>query len=122
LTALSATRDNTVCIDLDDTLIPWSGSTKLDSKPFPGACEAVQRLRDAGYYIVIFTSRLSTEWLKTSPNNEVEMIISFLKENNIPWDRITAEKIPAIAYFDDRAVTISPRYPLETAIEEFLHA
>lgn len=115
-------RHNTICVDFDDTLIPWSPINDINSTPYPGVPEAMQRLRDAGYYIVILTSRLSSQWLETSGQDELKFIMEVLNRNNIPWDKLTSEKIPAIAYFDDLAVRVTETYPLSKAVEDFLHA
>jgi FMN phosphatase YigB (HAD superfamily) len=116
--------NRTVCIDFDGTIVPW-GELFADKEPFPGVREAMHRLRDAGYRIVIFTSRLSDYWLRLDPQargrlDQLEYISALLTRHGIPYDAITAEKVPAEYYFDDRAVQISDDYPLATALNTLL--
>lgn len=98
-----------VCVDLDGTLFPF-GSLSLEHDPFPGAAEQMQRLRRGGFRIVIFTSRLSPTWLVASSldcERQRAMISDALTRHGIPFDDITAEKVPAIAYLDDRAIRVT---------------
>lgn len=95
-----------VCVDFDSTLYPWRPIYEQPD-PLPGAAEAVRRLKDAGYRIVIFTSRLSPTWLASTKYTASEMldhIEAVLKRDGIPYDLITAEKVPAEVYVDDRAI------------------
>jgi len=120
-----------VCIDFDGTILSWGGLYEK-RPPFPGVSEAIRALKDAGYEIVILTSRLSRTWCVAETETNVgETALQFayhnrqfveetLRENDIPYDRITSEKVPAAIYFDDKAVRISPIFPLNVAIEMFL--
>lgn len=95
-----------VCVDFDSTLYPWRPVYEQPD-PLPGAAEAVRRLKDAGYRIVIFTSRLSPTWLASTQYTASDMldhIEAVLKRDGIPFDLITAEKVPAEVYVDDRAI------------------
>ena len=95
-----------ICLDLDGTLYERRPLYE-EPDPLPGAVEAAKRLAAAGYRIVIFTSRLSPEWLATTHYTESDMrdrIESILRRDGIPFDRITAEKVAAEAYVDDRAI------------------
>lgn len=108
----SPVADKVVCVDFDGVIRPW-GPLMEDTPPFEGASETLQLLNEAGYKIVIFTSRLSETWLisafgfkntKEKYLEQLEYLSSYLDKYNIPrWD-ITCEKIPAIAYIDDRAI------------------
>ena len=109
----------TVAIDFDDTIAPWGPLFDLDP-PFRGVADAMTALRDAGYRIVILTSRLSPAWWEEahfkfdSPTPEVfgsrnaRYIEDYLRYWQIPFDSITSEKIKAEVYFDDRAVQVDP--------------
>ena len=121
----------TVCIDLDKTIIPW-GSLESVRPPFPGVAAAIQRLKDEGYRIVILTSRVSPAWwedearlrgvdAKLFGNKQYAMTVKLLNEGGIPFDVITSEKVPALVYFDDKAVRVSPSYALDQAIRDFLN-
>lgn len=115
--------DGVICVDFDATLVRWGGLMD-DKRPTDGAKAFMQRLRDEGWKIVIFTSRLSPTWARSViesqwPHEGASFgwrVSSFLDEQErfvagqlrklgIPFDLITAEKVPAIAYIDDRAIS-----------------
>lgn len=95
-----------LCIDYDSTLYPWAPI--MDSPaPLPGAIEGMRRLKEAGFTLVIFTSRLSPTWLAESGYSEANQrahIERQLTRDGIPYDRVTSEKVPAVAYLDDKAI------------------
>lgn len=117
-----------VCVDFDGTLVPW-GPLMAKKDPFPKVVEWMNALRAAGYTIVIFTSRASETWWRSarpkSPEafgkRQVEYVADILDRHGVPYDRITAEKVPAEAYFDDKARGVTDAYPLTYAIEDFLN-
>lgn len=101
---------NTICVDFDQTLYPY-GDLFGDHPPLPGAVEAMRAFKAAGLRIIIFTSRLSPAWWRsegwdeyTAWKDQVVYISSILARDEIPFDGLTGEKIPAIAYIDDKAV------------------
>jgi ribonucleotide monophosphatase NagD (HAD superfamily) len=102
----SPIAEKVVCIDYDGTLFPW-GELFAYNQPLPGAVEAMKRLKEAGFTIVIFTSRLSPTWLEAEGQSEIvqrQYIQRQLDKYLIPWDYITSEKVPAVAYVDDKAI------------------
>lgn len=101
----------TICVDFDSTIIPWGQSMFDDSDPLPGAAEAIREWKKRGFRIIIFTSRLSRTWwkaegwdFKEAQVEQMDYIIGILDKHGIPYDGMTAEKIPAIAYIDDKAI------------------
>ena len=79
--------------------------------PFVGAVDAIRAFKSAGYTIVIFTSRMSPTWWESEGMDMKEAYVtqsSFCKQRldnfGIPFDRITAEKVPAEYYIDDKAI------------------
>lgn len=97
---------NVVCVDFDGTLYPFSDLYSR-ARPNPGAVEAVKRMKEAGFRIVIFTSRLSPTWCFSeheSLTGQYNYVQDILLRDGIPFDDITSEKVPAVAYIDDRAV------------------
>jgi hypothetical protein len=50
-----------LCVDFDATLFPW-GELNSNEPPIQGAVQAVRAFKDAGYKIVIFSSRMSPTW------------------------------------------------------------
>ena len=115
-----------VCVDFDGTIFPF-GDMRISGDPIPGAAEAVRSLKAEGYTIVIFTSRLSKAWHdhegwdhEEALNEQISLVHEALVENDIPYDRMTAEKIPAVAYFDDKAWRAAGEYGLFNAVQSFL--
>jgi hypothetical protein len=98
-----------IAIDFDNTLYPMAG---LLSNPPPmlGGPEALRELSNNNYYIVILTSRLSKSWHDSEGWDHLEAtkiqtayIENILRRDSVPFDLITAEKIPAECYVDDKA-------------------
>ena len=69
----------------------------------PDTSESIKKLKNDGFEIVIFTSRIinSDNELR---DKEIEKVSQFLKKHDIPFDKITSEKLPAFAYIDDNAI------------------
>jgi 5'(3')-deoxyribonucleotidase len=84
-----------ICIDFDGVIHKyskgWQGG-KIYDDPMPGAKEALEKLQKE-YELVIFTTRKET--------SDVSM---WMAKNGLPNLAVTNEKLPAIAYIDDRAV------------------
>jgi hypothetical protein len=104
----SPTAHKVICVDFDATLCPWGELfAEPYPEPMPGAVRAMKALREAGYRIVIYTSRFSATWIQAEGQDikdHAKYVSGFLDHHDIPWDSITAEKIPAVAYIDDRAI------------------
>jgi len=97
-----------VCVDFDGVIVPWGPLFPEVDTVNHGTVEAIRWLKEqGGFTIVILTSRLSPKWLGQNGEDAVDHynhIASVCKKFGIPFDDITAEKVPAIAYIDDRAV------------------
>ena len=94
-----------IMVDFDGTIVPW-GPLMADKEPFPGVAAAMQQLKEWGFRLGIFSSRMSPTWTasaKTTVTAQEEYIRTLLTRYGVPFDFITAEKVPAIAYFDDMA-------------------
>lgn len=120
----------TVCIDFDATIVPWGGLL-APKTPFPGVVEAMQALRASHYRIVILTSRMSRSWWRAEAKSrgvdpwefgrvQKGYVASILDAAGIPYDLITAEKMPALAYFDDKAIRVDDDFGLAQAIQLFM--
>ena len=115
--------NKTVCIDFDGTIVPW-GPLMAPKAPFPGVAEAIRDLHNRGSRIVIFTSRLSQVWLDDEghdPLVQQAYVVDTLLAYEIPYDLVTADKVPAEAYFDDKAITVSTDIPLDLCINRWLY-
>jgi hypothetical protein len=98
-------RPPTVAVDLDGTLAKMY--TNFDPKkiedPRPGAQEALEKFRDKGFRIIVWTVR-----------GDKKLIREWLKEHEIPYDYInenpdqppgSSDKIYSDVYLDDRGVS-----------------
>jgi len=96
-------------VDFDGTIIPWAALNHPHTEGLRGAVDAIKALREQGYKIVIFTSRLSPRWHAASGETLEDQTIyvkSVLKRLGIEYDEITAEKIPCQLYLDDKAISV----------------
>lgn len=92
-----------IAVDFDNTLVDWLDDERC--VPKKGAATAMQRLKDRGCELVIYTCRIGI----AKENGNVERVVSeierILNEFEIPYDSIhLGTKIIADAYIDDRAV------------------
>ncbi len=92
-------------IDLDGVLFPYSKGYHdgtLYEEPMPSAVDAIEALVKQGFTYTVFTSRMS---ITDDVVKQREDIRQWLWLNGFPDpEDITAEKRPALAYIDDRAV------------------
>lgn len=99
-------------IDLDKTIHKYSkgyADGTIYDDPFDRAKEVIDWLKKNGYEIVIFTTRASPSNAAEMGGDEKEQIAkvqSWLKHHNIYFDSITADKISADFYIDDKAIPI----------------
>lgn len=116
-----------ILIDWDGVIQPF-GMIFDSRRPIAGVPKAIRVLKKKGYRIVIFTSRLSKTWHDSEGwdhdqacKEQINYMRKFLKKYSIPFDEFTAEKVPAVAYFDDKAYRV-PKGPqgLAAAVDQFL--
>lgn len=91
----------TVVFDFDGVIHSytsgWGGVNTIPDPPVPGIREAIAEIRNAGYRVVVVSTRCS----------ELEGMMAirkFMDENNILVDDISSHKPPALVYIDDRAI------------------
>lgn len=91
----------TVVFDFDGVIHSytsgWQGATNIPDPPVDGIREAIQEIRDAGYEVIVVSTRCNTF-------EGEEAIRMYLRGQNIVVDEIMAHKPPAIVYIDDRAI------------------
>jgi len=101
----SPKKHPTVAIDLDGTILESHHNLGHDyyGKPLPGVHDALQRIRDAGNKIVIFTTRKDNANLR---NHLDKHKIPYDAINDTPWigHAPTSAKPMAQVYIDDRMV------------------
>lgn len=91
----------TVVMDFDGVIhcytTKWQGATFIPDPPVNGIKEAINEIRKH-YRIVVVSSRCSQE-------GGIEAIKEYLIKHKIKVDDVVAEKLPAVVYIDDRALT-----------------
>lgn len=103
-----------LCVDFDSTLVEW-GPLEGPFRFKPGAVDALRAFRSLGYEIVILTSRASQTWWYAHCRGTGEdpmafgirqhaLVVAAMDSIGFTGVRVTAEKVPAFAYIDDRAV------------------
>lgn len=113
---IATSARNVVCVDFDLTLVEWSSLDAIP-EPLPGAVEAIRELERRGYEVVILTSRFSETWWDAhcGPDDDLQafgaqqtlLVSRALHRMGLGHLRVTSEKVPALAYVDDRAVPFS---------------
>lgn len=94
----------TICFDFDGVIAKYDRWPGFDvfGDPIQETIAAMKRLKDAGYYIIIWTTRLDTPGLRT-----------WLKQASVPYDALnstahnppnTSQKPIYHVVVDDRAV------------------
>jgi hypothetical protein len=100
-------------IDLDGTIHKYSkgyDDGSIYDDPFEKARPVIQWLKNSGYEIIIFTTRASkgnAVEMGADLEKEIISVGNWLKLNNIPFDKITGDKLAADFYIDDKAIQIS---------------
>lgn len=99
----------TLAIDFDGVVHLYSNSWQDGSiydKPVPGAKEALIKLKEQGYYILIYSTRCNKEYWEKGDPNRVEQVREYLDYNGIPYHDIhIGAKPKAYLYIDDRGIS-----------------
>lgn len=75
----------------------WQGTTVIPDPPVPGIREAIQEIRNAGYNVVVVSTRCADA-------SGICAVEAYLRKHEIEVDAVQKEKPPAICYVDDRAI------------------
>ena len=93
----------TVVFDFDGVIHSytsgWQGEDTILDPPVPGIRKALKEIRDAGYEVVVVSTRCAT--IKGHGAIEAWLYDNGLREY---IDKVCKEKPPAVAYIDDRAI------------------
>jgi hypothetical protein len=103
-----------ICIDFDNTLFGWADLDTIP-EPLPHAVAAVKEIQAKGYTVFILTSRASRTWwedhcrgTEIDPDDfgsvQMSIVMRAFMRAGIKDIKVTSEKIPALAYIDDRAI------------------
>lgn len=91
----------TVVFDFDGVIHSyksgWQGADVIPDPVVPGIKESIDEIRNAGYKVVVVSTRCATE-------SGMAAIFAYLEKNSIKVDDVSAEKPPAVVYIDDRAI------------------
>ncbi len=93
-----------ILIDFDQTIHSYDNGWKdgvIYGNVIKGTKEAINILKEK-YEIVIFTARLSQ--INENTEEAKQQIEEWLREQNIYFDLVTADKMPAHFYIDDKAI------------------
>lgn len=91
----------TVVFDFDGVIHSyksgWKGENIIPDPPVPGIAEAIKSIREAGYEVIVVSTRCKS-------GAGMGAILRHLEKHEIEVDRVMVEKPPAICYIDDRAI------------------
>lgn len=91
----------TVAFDFDGVIHSytsgWLGPDVIPDPLVPGIKEAIERIRNSGYEVLVCSSRCRYV-------SGIVAIEEYLSNNNIIVDGICSQKPPAVCYIDDRAI------------------
>ncbi len=107
----------TVIFDFDGVIHSyesgWQGVDVIPDPPVPGIREAIDNIREAGYRVVILSTRCHQE-------DGRKAIGEWIDKHNIKVDDIVEHKIPAILQVDDRCICFDGKVDeLVDKIEKF---
>lgn len=109
-------KTQTIAVDFDGVIHAyskgWHDGTIYDP-PVAGAAQTLRRLRQAGYHVLIYTTRASDRTIDgTFEEGQADQVAAYLNQHGIPFDEIfRGEKPIYAAIIDDRAVRFDPRPP-----------
>lgn len=113
------TGTGVVAVDFDGVIYPNTSLYHMGATPLSGATTFLDDLRAKGYRIVIHTTRCSRTSISPGDvKRERKWVRDWLNKWELPFDLITADKVPAEVYIDDRAISAVPNNP-EGAFEDF---
>jgi len=95
---------NTIIIDFDGTLCKFAFPDV--GEPQPNVKEALERLHNAGYKIIIHSVRTAGNWGDNNRSHHINAIEDFMLKNNLYYDELllSCDKPIAAAYIDDRGI------------------
>lgn len=90
-----------IAVDFDETIVSTIGGQLVLNR---GAKEALARIQNAGYKVIIHSARAWAAWPDVW--SRVGEMRDFLEDNEVPYDGIYmgTGKPAAVAYVDDKAM------------------
>ena len=98
----------TIAVDFDNVLYDNKeyGDGTVSGEPIKNAIKIMTALKQSGYNLVIFTTRLNPKF-DGDMNWKYNQIANWCEKYKIPFDEITNNKPSAIAYIDNKAITFT---------------
>ena len=102
--------DKVIVFDVDETILTTEGRDYKNSRPISEVVDAIRRLKQNGWTIVLHTARgmgRSNGYIDSVAKEVRAEIDGFCKKHNVPYDQLILGKTWASAYVDDKAMTPS---------------
>lgn len=107
-----------IAIDFDGVIHGYSKGYQdgdLYDPPVPGASEAMKKMKEAGHYLYIFTTRTNKIFKKPGDGKDEKyqenQIKEYMAKYDIPYDKIwTFGKPMADLFIDDRAINFAGKW------------
>jgi len=105
-------KGKVAAIDFDGVIHQYSNGWQkgiIYDEVVPGAKEGVTALKDAGYHIMIYTTRTNPQFRKKGEPEQYDQLVQYLEKHQIPYDRIYvgSGKPMAHLYLDDRGISFN---------------
>jgi len=102
-------KKKVIAVDCDGVIHAYSKSWEggiLYDEPVKDTKEGIQKLKDAGYHIMIYTTRTNPDYRNEKEPEQIAQLKEYLKKYEIPYDEIWTGKGKPMAdmYIDDRAI------------------
>jgi capsule biosynthesis phosphatase len=97
----------TAVFDVDDTILVTENRDYANSKPKVEVIEGIRALKDAGWYIYLYTARgmgRSGGQIESVMDEVFDEIETFCRKFNVPYDAIQVGKPWGWLYVDDKAM------------------
>lgn len=92
-----------VVVDFDGTICGFAFPDC--GPPEPHVKEGLQKLKDAGFEIVIHSVSTNIYWGLLNKNKHLRRIRNYMKKHCLPYDKLSMDNKPfATVYIDDRGV------------------
>lgn len=116
-----------IAVDFDGVCAEITHDYYEIGDPVPGAIDILSNLRELGWYIVIWTSRVNAmklEELSQAPNQYPKLMIGmleWLEKHNFPYDELDMghQKPACNIFIDDRAYRFYTKSPEKSWLEIF---
>lgn len=119
----------TVAIDFDGVIHSyksrWTTPEEIHDGPTKGAREAIEKYLEAGFKVVIYTTRVSerdegSPRFQSAPGAALAAVKNWLRKYDFPELEVTATKPVAALYIDDRGYLFTgDNWPSIEYIEKF---